>query len=331
MSRPAFSLCLCPDSHLLRRHLDALLAAHPPGEKAVWQRFVFWGDEEISPAFWEHLSLQPLFAIPKALIFRHIQALPAQDLRRLSAALLPLAEGRKDSLTWPLLCLEVVFDRGKPRLPAHLQHLPLYLAAQKNGWLDLVPGLTPAAMPAHIRAEAPRHGLKLTPGEIGLLARGLPPDAGVIQAELARLAFLADGDGRLPQGTPCGQAQAAGIYDLLPALQRGGEATAIWRRIREDRGGNTVFAFIAQLLREARLLWQSLFGPLPAFLSPQAAEGKRILARSLGAARLARIWDLALQADKGIKSGERNPAQAFEMLSAELFLLFRGSHDPPGT
>jgi DNA polymerase-3 subunit delta len=53
-----------------------------------------------------------------------------------------------------------------------------------------------------------------------------------------------------------------------------------------------------------------------------------MLAQSLGAARLARIWDLALQADKGIKSGERSPEQAFEILTAGLFLLFRGGHDP---
>ncbi|MDL2216782.1 DNA polymerase III subunit delta, partial [Desulfovibrio sp. OttesenSCG-928-M14] len=33
---------------------------------------------------------------------------------------------------------------------------------------------------------------------------------------------------------------------------------------------------------------------------------------------------LALQAEKGIKSGERSPDQAFEMLTADLFLLFGG-------
>jgi DNA polymerase-3 subunit delta len=332
MARPAFSLCLCPDGRLLRNRLEALLEAHPPGEKAVWQRLVFWGDEGIPPAFWEHLTLRHLFAAPKALILRHVQALPAPSLRQLSEAVLSLAGGRGDALIWPLLCLEVEFERGKPKLPAPLLRLPLYLAAQERGFLDLVPGLTPAGLPAHIRTEALRHGLRLTPAEIGLLARGLPPDAAAVQTELARLAFLADGEGRLPQGAAAlaGQGPEIGIFELLRALQRGGEAPAVWRRVLEDRGENSVFAFISLLLREARLLWQSLFGPPPAFLPSQAATGKKILAQSLGAARLARIWDLALQADKGIKTGERGPEQAFEILTAELFLLFRSGHDSQG-
>jgi DNA polymerase-3 subunit delta len=186
-------------------------------------------------------------------------------------------------------------------------------------------------MPAHIRAEAPRHGLHLTPAEISLLARSLPPDAAAIHAELGKLAFLADTEGRLPQGAALlpGQTQELGIFELLRSLQQGGNPQAVWRRVLEDHGENSIFAFIGLLLREARLLWQSLFGPLPAFLPPQAAAGKKILAQSLGAARLARIWDLALQADKGIKTGERNPEQAFEILTAELFLLFRDGHDIP--
>jgi DNA polymerase-3 subunit delta len=329
MRRPAFSLCLCPDSRLLQNRLEALLASCPPEGKAAWQRLVFWGDEGIPAAFWEHLTLKNLFSTPKALIFRHVQALPAQSLRQLSSAVLPLAEGRGDPLTWPLLCLEVDFERGKPKIPSHLMRLPLYLAAQERGWLDLVPGLASPALPAHIRAEAPRHGLKLTPAEISLLARSLPPDAGTIQTELAKLAFLADEEGRLPQGTAAlsGQTRELGIFELVHSLQRGGEPQTVWRRVLEDRGENSVFAFIALLLREARLLWQSLFGSLPAFLPPQAAAGKKMLAQSLGAARLARIWDLALQADKGIKTGERSPEQAFEILTAELFLLFRGGHD----
>ena len=332
MSRPDFSLCLCPDSRILQNRLETLLAAYPPGKNTAWRRLVFWGDEGISPAFCEHLTLQPLFAAPKALVFRNIQELPAQSLRRLSETLLALAGRRDNSPTWPLLCLEVEFEGGKPRIPPHFLRLPLYLAAQEKGWLDLAPGLTPPALPAHIRAEAPRHGLNLTPAEIGLLARSLPPDAGVIHSELAKLAFLADGEGRLPRGAAAlsGQARELGLFDLLRSLQKGDDPPAVWRRILEDRGDGTVFAVIALLLREARILWQSLFGPPPAFLPRQAATGKKILAQSLGAARLARIWDLALQADKGVKTGERNPEQALEFISAELFLLFRDGHDAPG-
>jgi DNA polymerase-3 subunit delta len=325
MPRPAFSLCLCPNSRLLQNRLETLLAANPPKTQALWQRLVFWGDEGLSPAFWEQLTLQPLLATPRALILRHTQALPAQALRRLSSAVLALAEGRGDPLLWPMLCLEVDFERGKPKLPAHIARLPLYLTAQERRWIDLVPGLTSPAMPAHIRTEAPRQGLKLTPAEISSLARSLPPDAGAVQAELAKLALLADQDGRLAQGAAalCGQTRELGIFELVQAIQRGDQPHTVWRRVLEDRGENSVFAFIALLLREARLLWQCLCGPAPAFLPSQAAKGKKMLAQALGAARLANIWELALQADKGVKTGERSPEQAFELLSAGLFLLFR--------
>ncbi len=87
MNRPAYSLCLCPDSKLLRDRIDTLAATHPPPESGMTapaggrQRFLFWGDEGIPPAFWEHLTLQGLFASPKILIIRNAQNLNADKKR----------------------------------------------------------------------------------------------------------------------------------------------------------------------------------------------------------------------------------------------------------
>ena len=329
MARPAFSICLCPDSQLLRNRLDTLLAAHAPSGGA-WQRHVFWSDEGIGAAFWEHLTLQGLFAAPKALVLRNVQLLNAQALKQLSTAIEPMTGGQA-SLTWPILCLEVGFEKGKPKVPAHILRLPCYLAAEKQGWLDVIPGLTPQTLPAFIRAEASRHGLTLQATDIGFLVQALPPDAAAISSELAKLALAAGPDGRLPDigAALAGQAQELGIFELLRSIQQSGNQQAVWRRILEDRlsGENMVFAFIAIVLREARTLWQLLAGSTPA-LPPQAVAGKLILAKSLGVPRIARIWDLALQADKGIKTGERSPEQSFEMLTAELFTLFQGINEP---
>ena len=345
MPRPAFSICLCPDSQLLRNRLDALLAAHPPvpggpgglfgtsegvaNGGGTWQRHVFWGDEGIAPAFWEHLTLQGLFAAPKALIFRNVQVLNAQTLRQLSEGLEPLAGG-KSPLIWPILCLEVGFEKGKAKVPAHILRLPCYLTAEKNGWLDAIPGLTPQNLPTYIRAEASRQGLTLQAGEIGFLAQALPPDAAAISSELGKLALAATADGRLPDlaAALSGQTQELGIFELLRSIQHNNAPQAVWRRILEDRlsGENMVFAFNAIVLREGRALWQILAGSTPA-MPPQAIAGKQILAKSLGFSRIARIWELALQADKGIKTGERSPEQSFEILTAELFTLFQGIND----
>lgn len=335
MSRPAYSICLCPDSRLLRGRLDALLALRPPAPSSShsggWQRFVFWGDEGLSPSFWEHLTLQGLFASPKALVLRNTQALTADVLKTLSKALLPLAGNAAaplpSPLLWPLLCLEVTIEKGKPKVPSHIANLPCYIEAEKRGWLDVTHGLNAATLPAFIRAEAERQGLALRPEELNLLARALPPDAAFIESEVMKLSLLADSGGRLPQeaASLAAQTQEISIFELMRIVQQGGNAPAAWKQILEDKvsGENMVFAFTAILLREARILWQSLAGPAP-YLPPQVALQKKIAAESLGYAGIARLWDLALNADKGIKSGERGPDQAFEMLAADLFVLFSG-------
>lgn len=329
MSRPAFSLCLCPDSRILRGRLDALLAAHPPQGGGAWQRFVFWGDDGLSPSFWEHLTLQGLFAAPKALIIRNAQVIPADGLRPLSDALAPLAKSRGGALAspliWPFLCFEVGFEKGKAKIPAHIQRLPSYEIAEKRGWIDSLPGLSQADMPAFIRAEAEQHGISLRRHELGLLAEALPADAVHISSEMAKLALATGPDGRLPEHLAelVGQTQELGIFELLRIIQQNRNAPAAWRRILEDRltGESLVFAFTAIVLREARTLWQCLAGTPPP-LPGQIVVQKKILAESLGFPGIARLWELALAVDKGIKTGERNPDQAFEMLVAELFLLF---------
>lgn len=334
MTRPAYSFCVCPDSNLLRGRIHSLLTRHPPGQTSaatIWQRFVFWGDEGLTSSFWEHLTLQGLFSFPKALIVRNAQLLPAETLRRLFTAIGALAPpgGAKgplpNSLIWPLICLEVAFEKGKAKIPAHIQKNEFFQLAEKSGWIDSTSGLTPQTLPAFLREEATRAGLTLRQEELSLLARALPPDAAMIASELAKLALLADNDGKLPPGAASfvEQGQELSIFELMRIIQQQGAAPAAWRRILEDRlsGENLIFAFNAILLREARLLWQLLVGQ-PSYLPPNIAAQKKMTAESLGLPGVARLWEIALKADKGIKSGERSPDQAFEMLASDLFMLF---------
>ena len=337
-SRPAFSFCICPDSKLLHKHVDALLEKHPPAQSNEgWQRFVFWADEGLTPAFWEHLTIQGLFAIPKALVIRNAQALPADSLKKLFATLLPLAPKAvreqpgpssaplPNPLVWPIVCLEVAFEKGKPKVPAHIQKASVFSLADKAGWIAHISGLTPQNMPAFIKAESASLGLHLSREDISILATALPPDAAHICSELSRLAMLANEEGRLPAGVDglVESTQELGIFDLMRIIQQQGAAPDAWRRILADRlsGDNMVFAFNAVLLREARILWQCLTGQEP-YLPPNIAAQKKAAARTLGFGGIAKLWEFALAADKGIKSGERSPEQAFEKLSADLFALF---------
>lgn len=346
MTRPAFSICLCPDSRLLQTRLETLLCAHPPATDGAWQKLLFWADEGLGPAFWQNLTQQGLFALPKTLVLRRAESLPADTLNKeLGPALMALVprKGAASSsspspsssppptlpspLIWPIICLEVAFERGQPKIPAHIQRLAFYEEARARNWLDVTPPLAGAALARFIALEAAGRGLKLNDAELAALAAALPPDAAAVSAEVAKLALMAGPDGKLPEGAALtsGASRELNIFEMLRLVQQNSNAPAVWRRILEDRlqGENMVFAFIAILLREARLLWQSLHGGA-AGLPAQAAMQKKISAQSLGPAGVARIWELALQAEKGIKSGERNPDQAFEMLAADLFVLFRG-------
>lgn len=334
--RPGFNICLGPDSVLLKEHIGTLLAAHRPtvaeagglpglapsdsGEHP-WEQHVFWGDEPLGAAFWEKLTLQGLFAQPRAVILRNAQNVPADGLKKVSAAL-----GSINEQIWPFLCFEVEYERGKIKLPAHIGKLQCVQFAQKQGWYKEIPPLAPRDVKAFARDEAARQGLKLNPENLEAITRLLPPDAGAIRLELQKIA-LACPDGALtPEALSMLDYQAdIDIFAFLQELQSGRNPAAVWGQYMKDHAASAdsgLFSFIAMLLREGRILWQLLAGE-QVFLPPQVISVKTVLARNLGFGGLSRIWDLALQADKGVKTGERNPQQAFERLLADLFRLFK--------
>ncbi len=320
--RPQFTLCLCPDTYLLRQRVETLLAAHPPAQGGGWQQAVYWGDENLPASLWEDLTLQGLFATPKAIIIRHAENIPAASLRELSAVLVRCA-----SHVWPMVCLEVAFERGAAKVPAHIQKLPCYEKAQKAGWLDQTPGLDERTFPHFIREEGKRLGLQLRQEEIGILTRHLPADATFAGNELAKLALAAGNSGELPPNftSLLAHTPELSIFEVIRAVQTGGNATPqAWRKILEDQlGGETsVFSFVALLLREGRIFWQILAGE-NVYLPSSVAMAKKQMAQRLGYAGIAKMWELALTAEKGVKSGERSSEQALEMLVADMFTLFQ--------
>lgn len=326
MAHPGFTLCLCPDSRLMRDQVHALLVAHPPAEAGPgasapeWERHSYWGDDPLPDAFWEALTLGGLFSIPKALVVHNAQNLPADAWKRLSVA---LSQARDHS--WPLFCLNVDFERGKPKIPAHLAKLPCFIFAEKKGWLWSSPGLDARSQSAFVRSEAKRLGLTFPPAMAEALVRRLPLDATAIGTEMEKLALTAGQDGSLPATAldMLDHEPDMDIFALMRALQQGNASGAVWRQILASQQGSDslTFSFLAMLAREARQLWQLLAGE-PVRLPPQVLNAKENLARALGFVGIARIWRLALEADKGVKSGERSPDQALERLIADLFILF---------
>lgn len=330
MQRAGFSICTGPDAVLLKDHINRELAAFPPpaasgGLAAApaqeWEQNVFWGEEPLPADFWEKLTLQGLFAKPRAIILRQAQNLSADTLKKLSAAL-----ARGSEQIWPFICFEVPFEKGKPKLPAHVGKLKFYEFAVKKGWSKDIPALDQKGIRAFAAKEAAALGLSLAPGDLERIAPALPPDAGAIRLELGKLALAREG-GKLPPDALelLNYEPEMDIFAFLQALQGARRPEEVWGSYLKDSGNASdagLFGFLWALLREGRLMWQLLAGE-QVFLPQHVAAGKLALARSLGYGGLSRIWDAALAADKGVKTGERSPHQAFEILIADLFRLFR--------
>ncbi len=124
------------------------------------------------------------------------------------------------------------------------------------------------------------------------------------------------------------------VFAILRAVQThakgGGEGRGsgvdLWRRLvgEQAQAGELLFPFLASLAREGRILWQLASGErVTGYVPHGILREKETLARELGYVRLAGIFDLAMEADRGVKYGERSPEQAMERLMAGLVALFR--------
>ncbi len=324
MQRPGFSLCICPDSRLLRDHIEAALGACPPAGGGERQRQVFWGDESLPDAFWNTLTLPNLFGGGTALVLRLANLLPAETWKQLSARL-----ARPNESTWLFLCLEVEFEYGEPKIPAHINKLACLRFARERGWVWLSPGLDARSMRDFVRRRAATLNLKFARGVEAALLDALPNDASGVDAGLEQLSLYAgQAEVSLDMVEIARREIAMDIFSLVRAFHgksQGVQGAAVWRNIAQERlsGDGFIFNLLGVLQREARQMWQLLFGEevrLPSSVIGQ----KRDLARALGPAGLGRLWEAVVQAEFGIKSGERSPDQALDLLTADLFTVFGG-------
>ena len=144
--------------------------------------------------------------------------------------------------------------------------------------------------------------------------------------ELDKLALLAGDSGQvLPEHLQIvGAEEDMDIFSFVDAVVRGVRPEEVWRRVFADRlakaGDRMLFGFLHFLVREARILWQLSHGEEQAVFLPGGVKNrKRDLAARLGEKGVARLFELAMEAELGIKSGARRPEQAFEALVGGLY------------
>ncbi|QJT08624.1 DNA polymerase III subunit delta [Oceanidesulfovibrio marinus] len=334
--RPGFFFLACPDSKIIQGKVQELMKQYAPAEAGGgllgasatgFDRRSYWAEEGLPPQFWEDLTLQSLTGRAKCIVVRHAEKLLAADWK----ALVPALAGFKEH-AFPIFCLESAWQRNQPKPPAQLTKQKFWTLAQDRGWYWQSPGITRNKMAAVLEREARRRSVAFAPGALQFLAESLPLDAAAITAEMDKLAVAAqavEGDGQGVIDTALARETAYApdidIFGFIQALQKGTASVAVWRQVFADRlgGEGMLFPLLSLLTREARLLWQIDAGETQGIRLPMSVmRAKESLARRLGRTRIAVLFDLAMEAEYGVKSGERKPEQALERLVAGMAALF---------
>lgn len=289
--RPAFSFFVCPDPQLLAGRLDECLADGRP------ERHVYWGDEEPPPIFWSQLCQESLFGSGRCMIIRQANLWPQAVWKRLSGAL-----ERVSAQCWPIFCLEVPFEKGKPKIPAHIAKSHCFIAAGKKGWTWLRPALAGAQIKRHVLERSASLGLRFEPAALAQFCSEIPPDARVIENELQKFSLAGTGTVTPDMTELCPWCPDGNIFSLIRCVMQGDVAGA-WREAARSREKEKLlFGLLALLAREFRKNW--------------SAAGLR------GRHALADATDLLAMTEYRIKSGQIGIEQALESLIADLCGIF---------
>ena len=319
MSRPGFTFCICPDLSLIQEYIQGQLARFP---QKRWKKKVFWGDEPLPDNFWTVLKQADLFGGGQAVILRRAEELPGEFWSNLA----PYLKGFKASI-WPFFCLEKPWERGKPKIPKVLEKQKYWAVARKQGWIWQSPGLTRTSLPKYINNWARRQGKKISPKVLNVLVGLAPEDSTALNNELKKLElYLGEREQvELADLSILNSYAEIDIFTFFKALQTRGQDIKLWAKILREQlsGGEFLFPFLGLLVREARILWQLATGDEEhVSLYPKLKSQKKNLARNLGFKKLAKIFELALEAEVNVKTGQYKPEQALEILTAKLIDLY---------
>ncbi|MBT8762684.1 hypothetical protein KFV02_01910 [Desulfohalobiaceae bacterium Ax17] len=319
MNRPGFTFCICPDLSLIQDYIQRQLDNFPHKK---WNKKIFWGDEPLSDNFWSALSQPDLFGTGQVIILRRCEQLPADFWSDLSRYL----KGFKACI-WPFFCLEKNWERGKPKIPKVIEKQKYWDIAKKKGWIWQNPGLTRASLPDYITKWAKRHGKKITPQVLNVMVSLAPEDSTTLNNELKKLELYVGQREHieLVDLAVLNSYADIDIFAFFKGVQTKGQDIKLWSKVLREQqsGGDFFFPFLGLLVREARILWQLVTGDEKhVSLYPKLKSQKKSMAQKLGLKKLSLIFDLALEAEVNVKTGQYTAEQALEILTAKLIDYF---------
>ena len=320
MSRPGFTFCICPDSELVRNYICKQLQARPE----TWKQKIFWGDEELTDAFWDSFNLNDLFGECRAIVLRRAHKLRASDWKRFHSV---LNKFRKS--VWPFFCLEGEWERGSPKIPAELKKQKFWKLASEKQWIWQYPGLSRDTLNKYVRDWAKARNIQISGQVLSVAVNMLPLDAAHLKNEMDKLELLVREKKTVDPAdlNVLALQPDMDIFTFLRSLQENGDMVEIWKQVLQGQLGtdpNMAMQFLGLLLRESRILWQLKHGEEDKVKMPGGVKNaKKKLANNMGAQKLGSLWSLMLEAEYGIKSGEYSPDQAMELLLSRLVSVFK--------
>lgn len=322
MNRPRYLFLICPDPQLIKSQVDERLKAS--GQQG-WEIKTFWGDDDepLPDVFWTDLTIKSLFPQPKALIVRRAHALKADQWDKLDASVKGLG-----SDIFPIFCLEGQWKTKKAPVPPALSRRGLFKKAKKDGWIWESQGLDQRSLNDFVRNWATQTGITFEPGADRALAAALPMDAVAARLELDKLELAAGDEKQIRRQHVDLVAQTGemAFFDLMDALAQPGAEASVWKRVIDDHSKSAkdqmLFNLIGFLASQARMYWMLSHGE-KAKGNPYMLKKKAPVAKRLGAQGVARMIDLALEAELALKTGERKYDEALDSLIAGLIDLFQ--------
>ncbi|WP_320170957.1 DNA polymerase III subunit delta [Maridesulfovibrio sp.] len=319
MSRPGYMFLICPDAELLHARIKELQEQFHAQD---YEKKVYWADEEFPRQFWGDLTLQTLFGSDKIIILRRAHSLKAAVWDSLDKTIAALAGS-----SFLIMCLEGKWERKGPPVPAVLKKRKCWKFADKKKWTWQSAGLDEKTISGFVGKWAVENGIAVDKQVLQALAKALPKDARAARLELDKLDLAAGPERKLSMEHVdlVVHSDEMDFFQFMRSMSEGGDPVEIWRRVLTNHSekDSMIFMLTASLTREARALWMILHGEESAVrLPPFVKRQKQELARRLGPARIARMFDMVLEAELGIKTGQRRPEQALELLVASLTSLF---------
>ncbi len=312
--RPSFSILICPDSFLWNDEVTRLLKAYPP-TSGTWQKKAFFGDDPPTQTFWNEFNTTGLLGTSTYLLVHRAEDWSAKYWTNIDKMIFRLSP-----YCWPIFCLEVPWEKGKPKIAAYIAKSKCYDIAKKKGWLWQREGLNEKTVQSYIDGRA-RNYPKLSREVLHELAVSGNLDARSIENELIKLSLYYAGKKELRSDDwKLKRDQAVNIFTCMRHILEG-DLRACLTDMKDDHDIEKVFFYLLTMFdREVRILWEIKTGQ--SNLQGPSRRYKDQEAHSVSLGTLARAERLLVEAEWSVKNGAATIPQALDMLLVSLTEVF---------